>query len=74
MIKVYGKSNCPNCVKIKCRLENLDVVFEYIQDDNLINKIALELRDKGELKQMLAPIIITDEGKQLIHSDIDKLK
>ena len=72
MIKVYGKNNCPKCVEIKSKLENMNIDFEYIQDDKLTMDKALELRSNGKLIEMNAPIIIKND-EQIKHANIGDL-
>jgi len=69
MIKVYGKPNCDNCIKIKNLLDEKGKNFEYIDNEKETTNKALELRKEGRLIEMTAPLVIID-GVQVKHADL----
>lgn len=59
MIKIYGKPNCPYCVKAKDLAEVNKVSYEYI-DLAQNNDILEEMKQKGHKS---VPIIYKDSGE-----------
>lgn len=72
MIKIIGKSNCSTCDKIKKLAEESDLGFIYEKNDDKIIEVATDLKNKGQLVEMIAPIILKD-GIQIKHKDFEKL-
>lgn len=50
----------------------MELDFEYLVDDKKTMEKAIELKNKGELVEMIAPLVIVD-GKQIKHKDINTL-
>ena len=51
MLKLYTKSNCPNCLQLKNILNNYNIRFEVIEDEKELMKVGSKSRI------MFAPIL-----------------
>ena len=55
MLKLYTKSNCPNCLQLKNILMKYNILFEYIVDEKELMRVGSKSRI------MSAPIIEINE-------------
>lgn len=60
------------CDKIKNMAENSGLEFTFEKNDDKIMELAMDLKNKGKLIEMIAPIILKD-GEQIRHEDFKKL-
>lgn len=67
MIKVYSKSNCPQCVAVKRWLDMHGVAYEQIDATNHIEELA-------ELGYRQAPVTVVREGVHFYGFDVGKLQ
>lgn len=55
MLKLYTKSNCPNCLQLKNVLNNYNIPFEVIEDEKELMRVGSKSRI------MSAPILEINE-------------
>lgn len=55
MLKLYTKSNCPNCLQLKNVLTNHNIPFEVVEDEKELMKVGSKSRI------MSAPILEINE-------------
>lgn len=72
-IEVYGQQDCSKCTDIKNKIDGMGLDYSYVEDREVTNSKALELRRLGGLVEMMSPIVIVD-GVQVKHRDVDKIK
>jgi len=68
-VEVYGKKQCTQCINIKADLDALGCSYTYCENEATLNGKALELREKGVLIEMIAPIVVVN-GIQVKHRNI----